>query len=260
LSGTGAGSANALKRYFARGGGPTLADVAEVKAWVGGKTGGASAVLYGDLERGFNILYNTLAPLAGIFGGAAAAAGLSVDLADLPLGETLAKSFSKTITFAESDDDGLSIRSVSGSGLTLRTAVYGAGVAAAAFPLIHAAEEKERSRSCRYLIENLSQATMMYYTDFGKCPASGNAEWVKALTTLGPKKLAYFEFRPGDLSEKGEAVDPWGRPFVYRNNHENFPGNQGDPDAHNKQRFDIYSFGPNGVDEKGAGDDVNNWE
>ncbi len=260
LSGTGAGSPNALKRFFGRGGGPTLADVPEVKAWVGGKTGGASAVLYEDLERGFNILYNTVAPIAGVLGGAAGTAGLPIDLVDLPLGETLAKSFSKTITFIESDDDGLAIRSVSGSGLTLMTAVYGGGIAAMAFPLIQAAEAKAKVAECRYLIENLSQATKLYETDWGKYPASGNAEWVKALTTLGSKKLAYFEFRPSDLSEKGEALDSWGRPFVYRNNYVNFPANQNDPDAHNKQSFDLYSFGPNGVDEKGAGDDVNNWE
>lgn len=260
LSGTGAGSPNALKRFLARSGGPTLADVPEVKAWVGGKTGGASAVLYADLERGFNVLYNTLAPIAGVFGGAAGAAGLPIDLVDLPLGETLAKSFSKTITFVESDDDGLAIRSVSGSGLTLMTAVYGGGVAAMAFPLIQAMEDKDRARRCGYTIENLSQATKLYEIDYGKYPPSGNAEWVKALTTPGPKKLAYYEFGPGDLNENAEVVDPWDRPFVYRNNQANFPKNQNDPDAHNKQGFDLYSFGPNGVDEKGEGDDVTNWK
>ncbi|MBI2900010.1 MAG: type II secretion system protein GspG [Planctomycetes bacterium] len=113
---------------------------------------------------------------------------------------------------------------------------------------------------CRYLIQNLTQATMMYLTDFGAYPPSGNANLAKALSTPGAKKQPYFEFRKEDLSDKGEILDPWKRSILYRNNRVNWPGNQSDPDAHNKQSFDIYSFGPDGKDEKGAGDDVNNWE
>lgn len=42
-----------------------------------------------------------------------------------------------------------------------------------------------------------------------------------------------------------QVVDPWGRPLVYR-----FP-------ASAKERlFDLYSTGPNGVDEMGSGDDI----
>lgn len=46
-----------------------------------------------------------------------------------------------------------------------------------------------------------------------------------------------------------DARDQWGQPFVY-----NEPAIFGD--AH----FDLYSVGPNGIDESGRGDDIGNWQ
>lgn len=43
--------------------------------------------------------------------------------------------------------------------------------------------------------------------------------------------------------------DGWGRPFRYA-----YPG------EHNPAFFDLYSVGPNGVDENGNGDDIGNWK
>lgn len=40
-------------------------------------------------------------------------------------------------------------------------------------------------------------------------------------------------------------IDPWGNPYIYVN-----------PGRSNAEGFDLYSAGPNGIDEDGAGDDV----
>lgn len=45
------------------------------------------------------------------------------------------------------------------------------------------------------------------------------------------------------------ARDQWGQPFVYN-----------DPAIHGNAQYDLYSVGPNGVDESGRGDDVCNWK
>jgi hypothetical protein len=50
------------------------------------------------------------------------------------------------------------------------------------------------------------------------------------------------------LDAAGRILDHWKRPFVYRVH----PGTLGRP----KARFELYSKGPNGIDENGQGDDV----
>ena len=56
------------------------------------------------------------------------------------------------------------------------------------------------------------------------------------------------QYRPGGYIKRGAAVDPWGRPYVYR-----FPGERGGA-------YDLYSLGPKGA-EGGAGEDtvIGNW-
>jgi hypothetical protein len=49
----------------------------------------------------------------------------------------------------------------------------------------------------------------------------------------------------GELSKEGhQPLDPWGRRFVYR--------------VSADRKYQLYSLGPNGVDENGKGDDVKN--
>ena len=48
---------------------------------------------------------------------------------------------------------------------------------------------------------------------------------------------------------KSEQLDPWQNPYGYR-----FPG------THNKGEPDIWSFGPDMIDNNGEGDDIGNWE
>ena len=70
---------------------------------------------------------------------------------------------------------------------------------------------------------------------------------------------------PGDLTQLPKSehplldplghplLDPWGRPLVYRVHREQreFKGK-----VVNVDRFELYSVGPNGIDENGAGDDI----
>ena len=48
---------------------------------------------------------------------------------------------------------------------------------------------------------------------------------------------------------ESEALDPWGQPFRYK-----YPG------THNPGGYDLYSIGPNKVDDGGSGDDIANWK
>ncbi len=60
------------------------------------------------------------------------------------------------------------------------------------------------------------------------------------------KYLGLWENRQG---AQGKLVDYWGNPIIYR-----FPG------VHNKGLFDLYSYGYNGIDDQGEGDDIHNWQ
>jgi hypothetical protein len=53
------------------------------------------------------------------------------------------------------------------------------------------------------------------------------------------------------------VLDPWGHPFVYYNNVDKSAPKDWTP--YHKSSFDLYSFGPDGKDDKGNGDDVSNW-
>jgi general secretion pathway protein G len=100
-------------------------------------------------------------------------------------------------------------------------------------------------------IAALETALSMYEVDMGDYPQGGNKEMVQALTVdpggadwFGP----YMKFREEDLTEEGEYMDPWGNPYKYIS-----------PGVHNSSSYDIYSFGPNGEDQEGTGDDIKNW-
>ncbi|MCM8789667.1 MAG: type II secretion system major pseudopilin GspG [Candidatus Omnitrophica bacterium] len=68
-----------------------------------------------------------------------------------------------------------------------------------------------------------------------------------------PESLDYLYTKPASAENwrgpyiKKKAVDPWGRPYVYK-----YPG------EHNSNSFDLYSSGKDG--QPGTSDDVTNWE
>ena len=54
------------------------------------------------------------------------------------------------------------------------------------------------------------------------------------------KHLDYIEAQGQEVNDKGEFLDPWGHPYRISFN----------------KKLQVYSCGPNGVDERGAGDDI----
>ena len=103
-------------------------------------------------------------------------------------------------------------------------------------------------------VSSMETAISMYQGDVGAYPPTGNAELVQALSDdandpnwAGP----YMEFKQDELVEN-KIVDPWGKPYVY------VSVNAGSP-KHRPRSYDLYSVGPNGNDEDGAGDDIINW-
>ena len=94
-------------------------------------------------------------------------------------------------------------------------------------------EEAKRAAAKADINANISSALDLYEIDHGTYPDN--------LDVLREKKDGKGPYL------KKSAIDPWGHPYKYV-----FPGTHGD--------YDLYSFGKDGVDNNGEGDDVANWE
>ncbi|MBI3321563.1 MAG: type II secretion system protein GspG [Candidatus Omnitrophica bacterium] len=117
-----------------------------------------------------------------------------------------------------------------------------------------AARRRGAVTKAKTTISALETAIVMYQGDMGAYPPTGNAALVGSLQNdpgdvdwNGP----YMEFKQDEL-KGGELLDPWGKPYGY------LSVNGGAPE-HRTRSFDLYSFGPNGVDDGGTGDDLYNW-
>ena len=117
-----------------------------------------------------------------------------------------------------------------------------------------AARRRAAVTKAKTTIAALETAIAAYAGDMGEYPPTGNAEMVSALQD-DPNKVdwqgPYMEFKESEL-EGGEIIDAWGHPYVY------ISVNGGSP-QHRERSFDLYSFGPNGTDDTGTGDDIYNW-
>ena len=124
--------------------------------------------------------------------------------------------------------------------------------------LVTAGAQSARRRAAvtkvKTTIAALETALAGYAGDMGEYPPTENAQMVAALQEdpgnidwQGP----YMEFREDELVD-GELIDSWGNPYVY------VSVNGGSPE-HRERSFDLYSFGPNGTDDAGTGDDIYNW-
>ena len=94
-------------------------------------------------------------------------------------------------------------------------------------------EQAKRAAAKADIEANISSALDLYEIDNGSYPES--------LDLLMEKKNGHGPYL------KKKAIDPWGHPYKYT-----YPGTHGD--------YDLYSFGKDGVDNSGEGDDVTNWE
>ena len=117
-----------------------------------------------------------------------------------------------------------------------------------------AARRRGAVTKAKTTISAIETAISMYQGDLGAYPPSGNEGLVSALQD-DPNDVnwdgPYMEFKQDDL-DGGQLMDPWGNPYVY------VSVNGGSP-AHRERSFDLYSYGPNGQDDGGTGDDIYNW-
>jgi hypothetical protein len=174
----------------------------------------------------------------------------------------------------------------SGAAVYVITAVViiGAVVVVAMFLLLQRQIREDAAwRAARSTMNDVRLALDRYKVDVdtypgAEVPAGEDASWVihDALCVSGPN-APYFDFRdacvavedpPGafrratleemeDPRVKKYILDPWGMPFRYR---ENDSRAEKTPDMHNPSTFDMYSCGPNRIDEGGRGDDSTNWD
>ena len=117
-----------------------------------------------------------------------------------------------------------------------------------------AARRRAAVTKAKTTIAALETAIAAYSGDLGDYPPTGNSDLITALQD-DPSNVdwqgPYMEFKQDELMD-GELVDPWGHPYVY------ISVNGGSPE-HRERSYDLYSFGPNGTDDSGTGDDIYNW-
>ena len=101
-------------------------------------------------------------------------------------------------------------------------------------------EEFDQLRAATTLgmLQTIGKALDAYQMNEGVFPASGNRNLVEALINGGWSYLALPE---GRFDQDGQILDDWRRPIVFLS-----------IDGHS---YTLYSLGPNGADEGGAGDD-----
>lgn len=148
------------------------------------------------------------------------------------------------------------------------------------------ARKKAKLTQTHALMESISAALRMYQDDFGSYPpddtlyryvdeisaTSGECLYyylgaafkreVNASVYAGP----YMKFKGDEVQTTSSStcdfdadgsidddlkriIDPWGGAIRYRI-----------PPTQNLNTFDLYSTGPDGIDNSGGGDDINNWK
>jgi general secretion pathway protein G len=105
-------------------------------------------------------------------------------------------------------------------------------LAAFIVPRVMGRVDDARVTKARADIQAIETALTLYRLDNGRYPPSG--EGLAALT------------ESGDYLARVSA-DPWGEAYRYR-----FPGTRG-------SEYDLFSLGPNGVEDASGGDDIGNW-
>lgn len=92
-----------------------------------------------------------------------------------------------------------------------------------------------------YVKQTLKVPLTSYRLDMGNYPTT--AEGLQALIAAPGDKAGTWK---GPYLEDNQIpLDPWKHPYQYRN-----------PGTHNKSGYDLFSFGPDGVE---SDDDIGNW-
>ena len=132
------------------------------------------------------------------------------------------------------------------------------------------ASKSAKKRKAEVMISALEVAISMYKADTGAYPLSDttddagttsklndylstggvNIPVTPAIGWSGP----YMQFKEGDISTTNwTIVDPWGNSYMYD------PVTTTHAPDHNTKSFDLWSKGPNGTDNLGTIDKINNW-
>ncbi|PIQ84843.1 MAG: type II secretion system protein GspG [Candidatus Omnitrophica bacterium CG11_big_fil_rev_8_21_14_0_20_63_9] len=122
------------------------------------------------------------------------------------------------------------------------------------FAGVQSARRRGAVTKAKTTIAGLETAIANYEADMGDYPSTGNGALMAALQEGGGEADwagPYFEPKQDELKE-GQLVDPWGQPYEY------VSVNEGAPE-HRTRSFDLWSYGPNGADDDGTGDDIYNW-
>ena len=122
------------------------------------------------------------------------------------------------------------------------------------------AVENAKKREAEGDIASLENALSMYETDVGSYPSTSGVvvhnsfkDWLMDNTaSVAGWNGPYMHFDSKDL-DGSSFKDPWGNKYKYR-----CPGIDHHPPDHSDY-FDIWSYGPDGVNNSGGGDDITNW-
>jgi type II secretion system protein G len=116
--------------------------------------------------------------------------------------------------------------------------------AATTRPLAEPRRIREAKIKCAMVqISMLETALAVFEVDCGRYPT--NDEGLGALVKQPANSQGWK--KDGYLAKGGVPDDPWGHPYKYVR-----------PGQHNPKGFDLYSFGPDGMD--GTADDIGNWD
>jgi hypothetical protein len=123
---------------------------------------------------------------------------------------------------------------------------------------------------------NFKYALQMYEVDYDKLPdlpalPNGERENAAVISILNartndlvaarynPQHKAYMELPDKRLSTKGEFLDPWQHPYHFAWDNNAVDSKSSSNNARASDSIRIWSDGPNGRNENGAGDDRRSW-
>ncbi|MFA5338958.1 MAG: type II secretion system protein GspG [Candidatus Omnitrophota bacterium] len=130
--------------------------------------------------------------------------------------------------------------------------------------LITGAAQKAKQQAmiakARSMIAGIETALGMFQADTGIYPASANlytnlVSSATGLTTVQAQNWSgpYMNFQTNEINTTaGTILDPWNSAYHYTNT--------GSASHGYDHYIDIWSNGPNKVDNSGAGDDITNWK
>ncbi len=94
-------------------------------------------------------------------------------------------------------------------------------------------------------VAEIDLALELYWMTYGRYPNANKVEICHILLgdnikDQNPRKIPYLEADPSELNSLRQFIDPWGQPYHIEI----------------RELPVVYSFGPDGIDQQGAGDDI----